>query len=119
MPPLLTTERYKLNFDFLPWQAETLDMLERGKLDLILHNDDTLLPSHFSSERLYREDWICAVARESKFGDRLTLKQYLAAEHNPCSQPFSKRAEHPGQAACCVGCKAPLLCPHALFWRGP
>jgi DNA-binding transcriptional LysR family regulator len=49
--------------------------------DFISHG--VLLPraSHFSSERLYREDWVCAVARQSKFGDRLTLKQYLAAEH--------------------------------------
>jgi DNA-binding transcriptional LysR family regulator len=76
-----TTERYKVNFDFLPWQADAADMLERGKLDLILHIDDGLLPSHLSSEKLHREDWICAVARQSKFGDRLTLKQYLAAEH--------------------------------------
>jgi DNA-binding transcriptional LysR family regulator len=76
-----TTERYKVNFDFLPWQADAVDLLERGKVDLILHIDDGLLPSHLSSERLYREDWICAVARQSKFGDRLTLKQYLAAEH--------------------------------------
>jgi DNA-binding transcriptional LysR family regulator len=76
-----TAEGYKVNFDFLPWQADAADMLERGKLDLILHIDDGLLPSHFSSEKLYREDWICAVARQSKFGDRLTLKQYLAAEH--------------------------------------
>jgi DNA-binding transcriptional LysR family regulator len=72
---------YKVNFDFLPWQAGAVDMLERGNLDLILHIDDGLLPSHLSSERLYREDWICAVARNSKFGDRLTWKQYLAAEH--------------------------------------
>jgi DNA-binding transcriptional LysR family regulator len=76
-----TTERYMVNFDFLPWQADAVDMLERGKLDLIFHIDEGLLPSHFSSEKLYREDWICAVARVSKFGDRLTLKRYLAAEH--------------------------------------
>jgi DNA-binding transcriptional LysR family regulator len=76
-----TAESFKVNFDFLPWQADAVDMLERGKLDSILHIDDGLLPSHFSSERLYREDWICAVARQSKFGARLTLKQYLAAEH--------------------------------------
>jgi DNA-binding transcriptional LysR family regulator len=74
-------KRYKVNFDFLPWQADAVDMLEHGNLDLILHIDDGLLPSHFSSERLYREDWICAVARDSKFADRLTLKQYLRAEH--------------------------------------
>jgi DNA-binding transcriptional LysR family regulator len=43
--------------------------------------DDGLLPSHFQSERLYREDWICVVARDSRFGDRLSLKQYLAASH--------------------------------------
>jgi DNA-binding transcriptional LysR family regulator len=76
-----TAKRYKVNFDFLPWQADAVDMLERGKLDLILHPDDGLLLSHFSSQRLYREDWICAVARQSKFDDRLTLKQYLPAEH--------------------------------------
>jgi len=76
-----TTESYKVNFDFLPWQAEAVDMVEGGKLDLIFHIDEGLLPSHFNSEKLYREDWICAVARQSKFGDRLTLKQYLVAEH--------------------------------------
>jgi DNA-binding transcriptional LysR family regulator len=76
-----TAERYKVNFDFQPWRADAVDMLESGNLDLIFHIDDGLLPSHISSERLYREDWICAVARQSKFGDRLTLNQYLAAEH--------------------------------------
>ena len=55
--------------------------MEHGHLDLILHIDDGLLPSHFQSERLYREDWICAVARDSGFGDSLSLKHYLAASH--------------------------------------
>ena len=84
LPPLCrryASKHYKVHFDFLPWQADAVDMLERGKLDLILHIDDGLLPSHLSSEKLYREDWVCAVGRKSKFGDRLTLKQYLAAEH--------------------------------------
>jgi DNA-binding transcriptional LysR family regulator len=99
-----TTERYKVNFDFLPWQAETLEMLERGKLDLILHNDDILLPSHFSSERLYREDWICAVARQSKFGGRLTLKQYLAAEHLIVS-PFLSVQNIPDKQLAALGAK--------------
>ncbi len=58
-----------------------MELVERGQLDLVLHIDDGLLPSHFQSERLYREDWICAVARGSRFGDRLSLKQYLAASH--------------------------------------
>ena len=56
-------------------------MPERGKLDLILHIDDGLLPAHFRYEPLYREEWICVVARPSCFGKSLSLKQYLDAEH--------------------------------------
>jgi len=74
-------ERYQVQFEFLPWQSGVADLVEHGQLDLVLHIDDGLLPSHFQSERLYREDWICAVARESRFGDQLTLKQYLSASH--------------------------------------
>jgi len=73
--------RYQVEFEFHPWQSGIAELVEHGQLDLILHIDDGLLPSHFQSERLYREDWICAVARGSRFGDRLSLKQYLAASH--------------------------------------
>jgi DNA-binding transcriptional LysR family regulator len=72
---------YQVQFEFLPWQANISELVEHGQLDLILHIDDGLLPVHFQSERLYREDWVCAVARDSHFGDRLSLKQYLAASH--------------------------------------
>lgn len=75
------TGRYQVQFEFLPWQAGISELVEHGQLDLVLHIDDGLLPVHFQSEKLYREDWICAVARESRFGDRLSLKQYLAASH--------------------------------------
>jgi DNA-binding transcriptional LysR family regulator len=74
-------ERYLVQFEFLPWQAGAAEFLEHGQLDLALHIDDGLLPSHFHSEKLYREDWVCAVARESIFGKRLSLKQYLTADH--------------------------------------
>jgi DNA-binding transcriptional LysR family regulator len=73
--------RYQVQFEFLPWQSGIAELVERGQVDLVLHIDDGLLPSHFQSERLYREDWICAVARRSRFGDRLSLKQYVAASH--------------------------------------
>ncbi|HEX8817910.1 MAG TPA: LysR family transcriptional regulator [Terriglobales bacterium] len=73
--------RYKVRFEFLPWQGGIPELVERGQLDLILQIDDGLLPVHFRSERLYREDWVCAVARDSHFGERLSLKQYVAAEH--------------------------------------
>jgi DNA-binding transcriptional LysR family regulator len=72
---------YRVQFEFLPWQSGIAELVEHGQVDLVLHIDDGLLPSHFQSERLYREDWICAVARASRFGDRLSLKQYLSASH--------------------------------------
>jgi DNA-binding transcriptional LysR family regulator len=72
---------YQVQFEFLPWQADISELVERGQLDLILHIDDGLLPVHFHTERLYREDWVCAVARDSHFGDRLSLKHYMAASH--------------------------------------
>src|SRR3979411_487530 len=72
---------YRVQFEFFPWQSGIAELVEHGQLDLVLHIDDGLLPSHFQSERLYREDWVCAVARDSRFGDSLSLKQYLAASH--------------------------------------
>ena len=78
---LYANSRYQVHFEFLPWQSGIAALVEHGQLDLILHIDDGLLPSHFQSERLYREDWICAVARESQFGDELSLKRYVAASH--------------------------------------
>src|SRR5271168_107862 len=46
------TERYKVTFDFLPWQADAVDLLERGKLDLILHIDDEALRKRTKSGSL-------------------------------------------------------------------
>src|SRR5947209_18124815 len=73
--------RYQVHFEFWPWRSGISELVEHGQLDLILHIDDGLLPVHFHTERLYREDWVCAVARDSHFGDRLSLKHYLAASH--------------------------------------
>jgi DNA-binding transcriptional LysR family regulator len=84
LPPLCrqyATGRYQVQFEFLPWQGGITELVEHGQLDLVLHIDDGLLPSHFQSERLYREDWVCAVAQDSRFGDSLSLKQYLEASH--------------------------------------
>ena len=48
--------RYQVQFEFLPWQSGITELVEHGQLDLVLHIDDGLLPSHFQSERLYKED---------------------------------------------------------------
>jgi DNA-binding transcriptional LysR family regulator len=79
--PAVCERTISVQFEFWPWRSGIAELVEHGQLDLVLHIDDGLLPSHFQSERLYKEDWICAVARDSHFGDRLPLKQYLTASH--------------------------------------
>ena len=96
--------RYQIQFEFVPWQTGIVDLLEHGQLDLILRIDDGLLPSHFHSERLYREEFICAVARDSHFGDRLSLKQYLAASHIAVS-PLAGVQTIPDKRLAAVGAK--------------
>jgi DNA-binding transcriptional LysR family regulator len=72
---------HRVQFEFHPWQSGIAELIEHGQLDLALHIDDGLLPSHFQSERLYREDWVCVVARESRFGNRISMNDYLSAKH--------------------------------------
>jgi DNA-binding transcriptional LysR family regulator len=96
--------RYQIQFEFLPWQSDILDLLERGKIDLVLRIDDGLLPSHFQSEKLYREDFVCAVARDSHFGDRLSLKQYVGASHIAVA-PYGGVQTIPDKRLAAVGAK--------------
>jgi DNA-binding transcriptional LysR family regulator len=77
----LLSDQYRVRLEFLPWRMGIVDLLEHGSLDLALHIDDGLMPSHIQTERLYKEDWICVVSRDSRFTDRLSLKEYLTAEH--------------------------------------
>jgi DNA-binding transcriptional LysR family regulator len=81
-----------------------LDLLEHGQVDLVLRIDDGLLPAHFQSEKLYQEDFICVVARDSHFGDRLSLKQYLAASHIAVS-PLAGVQTIPDKRLAAVGAK--------------
>jgi DNA-binding transcriptional LysR family regulator len=97
-------ERYQVRFEFHPWQSRIAELVEHGQLDLILHIDDGLLPVHFQSERLYREDWICVVAHDSPFGDTLSLKQYLAASHIVVS-PYAGVQTIPDKQLSAVGAK--------------
>jgi len=94
--------RYRVYFEFHPWQSGVAELLEHGQLDLVLQNDEGLLPSHFQSERLYREDWICVVAHDSRFGDSLSLKQYLAASHIVVS-PYAGAQTIPDKQLAAVG----------------
>ena len=107
LPPLCrkyANGRYQVQFEFLPWRGGITELVEHGQVDVVLHIDDGLLPSHFQSEMLYREDFICAVARDSHFGDRLSLKQYLAASHLAVS-PLAGLQTIPDKRLAAVGAK--------------
>jgi len=94
--------RYQVQFEFLPWQSGIAEPSGARTGRSGLHIDDGLLPSHFHSERLYREDWICAIARGRPLGDRLSLRQYLAQAIHRCIY-VCRCADDPGQAV--GGCR--------------
>ena len=109
--------RYQVQFEFLPWQSGIAELVEHGQVDLVLHIDDGLLPVHFQSERLYREDWVCAVARGSCFGDRLSLKSVPGGE--PHRRSYVRRcANNPGQAVGGGGCQTEFVYSSALLRCG-
>jgi DNA-binding transcriptional LysR family regulator len=71
----------QVEFNFVPWSADAFADLDHGRIDLVLSNDDVLVPAHLESQSLYRERWSCVVSRSSKLPKRLSLERYLAAEH--------------------------------------
>lgn len=71
----------KVSFEFVAWHDGAVEALERGRLDLLLNANDGNLPPRFSREVLYEDEFVCVVAKESAHPARLSLRQYLEAEH--------------------------------------
>ena len=71
----------QVKFTFVPWSGDAFADLDHGRIDLVLSNDEVLVPAHLESQSLYRERWYCIVSRSNKLPKRLSLKHYLAAEH--------------------------------------
>src|SRR5258708_36656667 len=71
----------RISFDFTPLHDGTFEEIEKGRLDLLLNADDGTAPAHFAKEVIFEVDFVCVVAKESRFSRVLTLKQYLAADH--------------------------------------
>ncbi len=71
----------QVQFTFVPWNNDAFADLDHGRIDLVISNDDVLVPAHLESQSLYRERWYCIVSRSSKLPQRLSLKRYLEAEH--------------------------------------
>jgi DNA-binding transcriptional LysR family regulator len=71
----------RVSFEFLPLHDGQFEAMEKGRLDLVLVADDGYAPTHFVKEVIFEVDFVCVVAKESRFSRALTLKQYLAADH--------------------------------------
>jgi DNA-binding transcriptional LysR family regulator len=71
----------KVFFEFVGLRNSGFDELTRGGLDLVLSPDDTYPPSQLQSEVIYEEELVCVVAAKSAYTRRLTIKEYLEAEH--------------------------------------
>jgi DNA-binding transcriptional LysR family regulator len=71
----------KVRLEFVALRDSGFEELTRGGLDLLLSTDDTYPPSQLQSEVIYKEELVCVVAAKSAYTRRLTIKQYLEAEH--------------------------------------
>ena len=71
----------KVFLEFVALRDSGFEDLTRGGIDLLLSTDDSYPPSQLQSEVIYKEELVCVVAAKSAYTRRLTLKQYLEAEH--------------------------------------
>ncbi len=74
-------ERRNLEFLFQSYTDDRFSDLEVNRFDLLLDAEFRALPPTLKSEVLFEEELVCAVAKESAYRKKLSLAQYLAAEH--------------------------------------
>ena len=70
-----------LSIEMTPLNDISFEAMERGRVDLILHADDGRIPAHFSREVLFKEEFLCVVAKGVHSQSRFTLSQYLEGLH--------------------------------------
>jgi DNA-binding transcriptional LysR family regulator len=71
----------RLTVQFVALHGGTFEAMERGRVDLALNADDGHTPDRFHREVIYEDDFVCVVAKNSRYSRRLTLKQYLEGLH--------------------------------------
>ncbi len=70
-----------LSFGLSPLNDNTLDDLNRGRLDLLFNPDDGQVSSRYERQALFQDDFVCVVDKASPYGSKLTLDEYLEARH--------------------------------------
>jgi DNA-binding transcriptional LysR family regulator len=73
--------RGRVSCQFVAPHAGTFEDMERGRLDLTLNADDGYTPSRFHREVIYEDEFVCVVAKSSRYIGRFTLRQYLDGTH--------------------------------------
>ena len=71
----------QVRFTFAAWRPEIFEDLAHGRLDLALIGDEGYVPAPLQSQVIYAEEFVCIVSADTVYRGRITLKQYLAAEH--------------------------------------
>ncbi len=70
-----------LSVDMTPLNDSSFEAMERARVDLILHADDGRIPGHLTREVLFKEEFICVVAKGTHSGTGFTLARYLEGLH--------------------------------------
>ncbi len=70
-----------ISFVFSPWTDDRFVELDRNRLDLVLDARIDAVPDHLCSEFLFDDEFVCVAATDSPHPDRLSMPQYLAADH--------------------------------------
>jgi DNA-binding transcriptional LysR family regulator len=71
----------RVSVQFVALYEGTFEAMERGRLDLALNADDGHTPARYHREVIYRDDFVCVVAKQSRYARTLTLRQYLDGLH--------------------------------------
>jgi DNA-binding transcriptional LysR family regulator len=71
----------RVTCQFVALHDGTFEAIERGRLDLALNADDSHTPDRFHREVIYEDDFVCVVAKASRYSRKLTLRQYLDGLH--------------------------------------
>jgi DNA-binding transcriptional LysR family regulator len=71
----------QVRFTFAAWRPDIFEDLARGRIDLALIGDEGHVPAPLQTQAIYEEEFVCIVSADAVYRGRITLKQYLAAEH--------------------------------------
>jgi DNA-binding transcriptional LysR family regulator len=74
-------ERRNLDFLFQAYTDDRFSDLEANRFDLLLDAEFRALPATLKSEVLFEEELVRAVDKESPYGKKLSLAQYVAVNH--------------------------------------